>query len=170
MSELRVKRLRPSASLPSYQTPGSAGMDLCAALDEPVVLQPGDRRIIPTGIAVAAPENVVLDVRPRSGLAARYGVTVLNMPGTVDSDYRGEVGVILVNLGSEPFVVEPGMRIAQLVALPVFHLTPVEVEELDETDRGSGGFGSTGMYAVYVDRPGNESDEAAPPPHGGQHA
>ena len=119
-------------------------MDLMAALAADLVLQPGARAIVPTGLQIAVPPGHEGQVRPRSGLAAKHGVTVLNAPGTIDCDYRGEVGVILVNLGAEPFTVTRGMRIAQLLIAPFVQAAPVEVESLDDTARGAGGFGSTG--------------------------
>jgi dUTP pyrophosphatase len=132
--------------LPGYETPGAAGMDLRAALDEhePMTLRPGARAMIPTGFCIAVPEGFEAQVRPRSGLAARAGVTCLNSPGTIDSDYRGEVKVILANLGEEDFVVRRGDRIAQMVIAPVVQASWREVESLNETQRGVGGFGSTG--------------------------
>jgi dUTP pyrophosphatase len=132
--------------LPAYETPGAAGMDLRAAVadDEPVILRPGARAAAPTGLALALPEGFEGQVRPRSGLAARHGVTVLNTPGTIDSDYRGEVKVILINLGEEDFTIRRGDRIAQLVIAPVTRARWAEVATLDETARGDGGFGSTG--------------------------
>ncbi len=141
---VRVKRLRPSAELPRYQTSGAAGMDLHAALDAPITLAPGARALVPTGLALAIPHGWEGQVRPRSGLAAKHGVTVINAPGTIDSDYRGEVGVVLVNHGQEPFVVKHGERIAQIVFAPYAQATLEEVDELDETARGAGGYGSTG--------------------------
>ena len=123
---------------------GAAGMDVCAGVDEPLILRPGERAAVPTGLAMAVPHGCEVQVRPRSGLALRHGVTVINAPGTIDSDYRGEVKVLLANLGSQDFSVERGMRIAQLV---VARVSPVEISEvtvLDETQRGRGGFGSTG--------------------------
>ena len=141
---LRVVKLRSSASLPAYQTAGAAGLDLCAALDQPLELGPGRRALVPTGLAIAVPPGFEGQVRPRSGLALKHGVTVLNAPGTIDEDYRGEVGVVLVNHGSEPFVVGPGMRIAQLVVAPYQRAVVAEVEELEHTGRGAGGYGSTG--------------------------
>jgi dUTP pyrophosphatase len=140
-----VRRLRPDATLPAAMSDAAAGLDLAAALDAPVTLAPGARALVPTGLALAIPDGHEGQVRPRSGLAARHGVTCLNTPGTIDADYRGEVKVILVNLGSEPFVVEHGMRIAQLVIAPVARPAVVEVEELPVTGRGAGGFGSTGV-------------------------
>ncbi len=130
--------------LPRYQTPDSAGLDLMAALASSVVLAPGERRLIPTGLALAIPPGFEGQVRPRSGLALRHGVGMVNAPGTIDADYRGEVGVILVNHGAEPFTVEPLARIAQLVIAPVSRATVEWAEGLDLTARGSGGFGSTG--------------------------
>lgn len=141
---LRVRRLSPRAELPCYMTGGSAGMDLVAALESPVVLAPGARALVPTGLAIELPVGHEGQVRPRSGLAVKHGVTVLNAPGTIDEDYRGEVKVALVNLGPEPFAVEPGMRVAQLVVAPVTRVAVEPVEELQETDRGGGGFGHTG--------------------------
>ena len=132
----------PPLPLPTYATDGAAGLDLRA--DEACTLAPGERRVVPTGIAVALPPGHEGQVRPRSGLAARHGIAMLNAPGTIDEDYRGEVGVILVNLGREPFSVGRGDRIAQLVVAPVARVEVVEVEEIDATGRGGGGFGSTG--------------------------
>lgn len=142
---VEVKRVGAvEVPLPSYQTDGSAGLDLAAALSEPVELGPGQRRLIPTGLALAIPRGFEGQIRPRSGLALRHGVGMVNSPGTIDADYRGEVGVILVNHGSEPFVVEPLARIAQLVIAPVAHAELRTVTELTPTERGAGGFGSTG--------------------------
>jgi dUTP pyrophosphatase len=129
---------------PRYQTEGSAGLDLPAAVAEDVVIAPGRRALIPTGWSIALPPGFEAQVRPRSGLALRHGVTVLNTPGTVDSDYRGEIKVVLANLGDEPFVVRRGDRIAQLVIAPVVRATFAVVLSLDATDRGAGGYGSTG--------------------------
>jgi dUTP pyrophosphatase len=140
-----VKRLRPGAELPRYMSAGASGLDLVAA--EPCVLGPGERALVPTGIALAIPEGWEGQVRPRSGLAARHGVTCLNAPGTIDFDYRGEVQVVLVNHGSEPFAVTRGLRIAQLVIAPVTRAALEIVEELPATERGEGGFGSTGERA-----------------------
>jgi dUTP pyrophosphatase len=133
--------------LPAYATPGAAGLDLAAAVpaSAPHSIVPGGRALIPTGLSLGLPDGYEGQVRPRSGLALSNGVTVLNSPGTIDSDYRGEVAVILVNLGVAPFVVTRGMRIAQLVIAPVMRVTCVETVELDETARGEGGFGSTGL-------------------------
>ncbi len=130
--------------LPSYSTPLSAGMDLRASLDAPITLQPLQRCLVPTGLRIALPEGYEAQVRPRSGLALKNGVTVLNTPGTIDADYRGDVGVILINLGSEPFVINDGERIAQMVIAKHEQPELIEVELLDETERGEGGFGHTG--------------------------
>ncbi|WP_321488299.1 dUTP diphosphatase [uncultured Hyphomonas sp.] len=132
--------------LPAYETAGSAGMDVRAAVPEggPMVLAPGERAMVPTGLSVAIPQGYEIQVRPRSGLAAKHGLTCLNTPGTIDSDYRGEIKVILVNLGQEAFTIQRGERIAQLVLAPVTRLAWQSVESLDETERGAGGFGSTG--------------------------
>ena len=131
-------------ALPQFETAQSAGMDLRANIDAPVVLQPGDRALIPTGIAMALPDGFEAQIRPRSGLAYTHGVTVLNSPGPADSDYRGEVGVLLINHGKEPFTVEDGMRVAQMVGAQYSQFEWNEVEDLSSTDRGAGGFGSTG--------------------------
>ena len=139
-----VRRLRADAVLPAYMSEGAAGLDLAAALDAPILLAPGERAVVPTGIAVAISRGFEGQVRPRSGLAARHGVTCLNSPGTIDSDYTGEVKVILINLGREPFEVTSGLRIAQLVIAEVARAEVFEVAELPDTQRGAGGFGSTG--------------------------
>ena len=145
---IRIQRLPHSEGLelPAYETAGSAGMDLRAAVGEetPVTLPPGGRALIPTGLKMAIPAGYEVQVRPRSGLALKFGVTCLNTPGTIDSDYRGEVGVILANLGAEAFTVRRGDRIAQMVVAPVTQATFEESDGLDETARGEGGFGSTG--------------------------
>jgi len=140
-----VKRLRPDAVLPRAMSELAAGMDLCAALDAPLVLAPGERRAVPTGLALAIPPGWEGQVRPRSGLALKRGLTVLNAPGTIDADYRGELMVLLVNLDRGEQVIEPGERIAQLVIAPVARAELCEVAELDSTSRGAGGFGSTGL-------------------------
>ncbi len=142
--DVQIKRLRPDAVLPRYMTDGAAGLDLAAALDVPVTLAPGERALVPTGLAMAIPPGWEGQVRPRSGLAMKHGVTCLNAPGTIDADYRGEVKVLLVNHGREPFVVKSGERIAQLVIAEVSHAAIVDVAELPDTARGEGGFGSTG--------------------------
>jgi dUTP pyrophosphatase len=140
--ELAIKRLDPRAIVPSYAHPGDAGLDLCAI--EPHVIEPGAAALVRTGIAVALPAGTEAQVRPRSGLALRHAITVLNTPGTIDEGYRGEVGVILINHGRSPFAVEPGMKVAQLVVSPRLRVDAVEVSDLEATSRGAGGFGSTG--------------------------
>ena len=143
---VQVKRLPHSLglALPGYATPGAAGMDLLAAVSAPMVIAPGQRVLVPTGLAIALPPGYELQVRPRSGLALKNGIVLPNSPGTIDEDYRGEVQVIVMNAGQEPFTVERGMRIAQAVLAPVVRAGWVEVAELDATGRGAGGFGSTG--------------------------
>lgn len=144
-----VKRLTHAADLPlpRYETAGAAGLDLQAAIDAdaPLVLKAGARALVPTGLTLALPEGFEAQVRPRSGLALKQGVTLVNSPGTIDSDYRGEIGVILINHGHEDVVVTRGMRIAQLVIAPVIQARLVELDELDQSERGAGGFGSTGV-------------------------
>jgi dUTP pyrophosphatase len=143
---LKVKILREGVTLPKYQTDHSAGLDLCACIDKDIILMPGERVLVPTGISIELPDGYEAQVRPRSGLAINHGVTVLNSPGTIDPDYRGEVKVIIINLGKEPFVIKNGMRIAQMV-ISKFERVEVEVvEELSQTRRGEGGFGSTGVH------------------------
>ena len=131
--------------LPAYATDGAAGMDVVAAIAEPLVLAPGSRAAVPTGLAMAIPPGFEVQVRPRSGLAAKHGLTVANAPGTIDADYRGEVKVLLINLGPEPVTIEPAMRIAQLVPAAVTRARLTVVDSLDDTARGAGGFGSTGV-------------------------
>ena len=131
--------------LPAYATPQSAGMDLRANIDEPITLHPLERRLIPTGLHIALPEGYEAQVRPRSGLALKHGLTVLNTPGTIDADYRGEIGVVLVNLSQEDFVINDGERIAQMVIARHEQADFVVVEELDQTERGEGGYGHTGV-------------------------
>ena len=130
--------------LPRYATPQSAGMDLRANLDEPVTLRPLERRLIPTGLRIALPGGYEAQIRPRSGLALKHGISLVNTPGTIDADYRGEIGVILINLGQEPFMVNDGERIAQMVIARHEQPQLIEVEVLDDTERGEGGFGHTG--------------------------
>ena len=144
--EVNVLRLAhgQGLDLPAYATADAAGLDLRAAVDERIDLNVHERALVPTGLSIALPVGYEAQVRPRSGLAAKHGVTVLNTPGTIDADYRGEVMVILINLGSEPFVIERGMRIAQMVIAPVTRAELVEVDVLDDTARGAGGHGSTG--------------------------
>ena len=131
-------------ALPSYATPHSAGMDLLAAVAAPITLKPGERKLVPTGLSIALPDGYEAQVRPRSGLALKNGISLVNTPGTIDADYRGEIGVILINLGQENFTIERGMRIAQMVIAPYTRASFSEVLELPETSRGAGGFGSTG--------------------------
>lgn len=144
--DVRITRLAHGAGLdlPNYASDGAAGMDLLAAVAEPVSIAPGKRALIPTGIAIALPAGFELQIRPRSGLALKHGMTLPNTPGTIDEDYRGEIGVIMLNAGDEMFTVTRGMRIAQAVLAPVVRVGWVEVTSLDETARGAGGFGSTG--------------------------
>ena len=143
MMTLQIERLTASAILPSYAHPGDAGMDLCA--DETRVLLPGERAAVSTGLRIALPAGTEGQVRPRSGLSIKHGITVINAPGTIDEGYRGEVKVLLVNLGHEPFEITPGMRIAQLVIAPVLRVAIAEAAVSDCTARGTGGFGSTGL-------------------------
>ncbi|MBM4052751.1 MAG: dUTP diphosphatase [Planctomycetes bacterium] len=138
------KRLSPLARIPSYQSSLAAGMDVHAAITEPMLLEPNRVVLVPTGFALAIPEGFEAQVRPRSGLSTKHGVTVPNAPGTIDADYRGEVMVALINLGRADFTIEPGMRVAQLVFAPVARADITEVSELSSTERGTGGFGSTG--------------------------
>ena len=143
---LRVQKVGPvDVALPAYQTPASAGLDLCAAIAQSKTIQPGERVLIPTGLALAIPEGYEGQVRPRSGLALKHGISVVNTPGTIDADYRGMVQILLINHGQEPFLVEPQARIAQLVICPVMQAELELVSSLDETTRGSGGYGSTGV-------------------------
>lgn len=154
--EIEIKQVGESTGLamPQYETEGSAGMDLLAAITGEVTIAPGDTALVPTGISLALPKGYEAQVRPRSGLALKKGVTVLNSPGTIDRDYRGEVGVILINHGKEGFTVRRGMRIAQLVIAPVAQATVKKTDELSLTDRGSGGFGSTGEDSTDTEASG----------------
>ena len=144
MTEILIKRLSKNISLPKYETDGSSGMDISADIENEIEILPGKSAVIPTGLAVSIPKNFEIQIRPRSGLAAKNQISVLNTPGTIDADYRGELKVILINLGNKKFKVENGLRIAQMVLCPVIKASLQEVEELEETKRGSGGFGSTG--------------------------
>ena len=137
-------RVRNGAQLPKYMSEGAAGMDLHAALDADITIAPGARELVGSGVAIALPKGYEAQVRPRSGLALKNGITVLNSPGTIDADYRGEIGVILANLGAEPFAVTRGLRIAQLVVAPVTRIAWAETDTLPDSARGTGGFGSTG--------------------------
>ena len=144
MTEILIKRLSKFINLPRYETEGSSGMDLSANINSNIEIEPGDSTIIPTGISVSIPKNFEIQIRPRSGLAAKNQISVLNTPGTIDADYRGEIKVILINLGKKKFILEKGLRIAQMVLCPIAKAKIREVENLEKTDRGSGGFGSTG--------------------------
>ena len=143
--EVRIQRLPHAPGLPDYATPGSAGLDIAAALDEPMTLAPGARALVPTGLRLAVPEGYEAQIRPRSGLALRHGLMLPNSPGTIDSDYRGELQIIVMNAGAEPIRIDRGMKIAQLILQPVPRVAWRECAELDETARGDGGFGSTGV-------------------------
>ena len=145
MTEVLIKRLSKNIELPKYETNGSSGMDLSANIEKQIKIEPGKTSIIPTGISVSIPKNFEIQIRSRSGLAAKSQISVLNSPGTIDADYRGELKVILINLGNKTFVVERGTRIAQMVLCPVVKAKFKEVDSLDDTDRGVGGFGSTGL-------------------------
>ena len=147
MTEVKITKLPHGEDLPlpAYATGLAAGADLLAAVPSDIVIRPGERRLVPAGIAIALPQGFEAQIRPRSGLALKNGVTVLNSPGTIDADYRGEIKILLVNLGKEDFLISRGMRIAQMVIAPVTKVSWDEVEELDETVRSAGGFGSTGI-------------------------
>ena len=145
MTKILIKRLSKNISLPKYETEGSSGMALTANVNKVIEIQPGKSEIVPTGLALSIPKNYEIQIRPRSGLAAKNQISVLNTPGTIDEDYRGEIKVILINLGEKKFKIEKGLRIAQMVLCPVIKAELEEVDELDETKRGSGGFGSTGI-------------------------
>ena len=144
MTEILIKRLSDKVVMPKYETEGSSGLDLAAHINESVEIKPGSTAIIPTGLSVSIPKNFEIQIRPRSGLAAKNQISVLNSPGTIDSDYRGELKVILINLSGKNFLVENGARIAQMVLCPVVKANLKEVKTLKDTKRGSGGFGSTG--------------------------
>lgn len=145
--QVRIRRINPNSltSLPAYMTPHAAGMDLFAEIESDRVLSPGSRMLVPTGIAISLPFGFEAQIRPRSGLALKHGITMLNSPGTIDADYRGEIGVIVINHGDQPFVIRCGERIAQMIVAPVVRAILEEVAELDDTDRGAGGFGHTGQ-------------------------
>tara|TARA_E500000178_G_C16945751_1_gene718728 strand:+ start:881 stop:1321 length:441 start_codon:yes stop_codon:yes gene_type:complete len=145
MTEVLIKRLSKNIELPKYETDGSSGMDLSANIQKQIKIEPGKTSIIPTGISVSIPKNFEIQIRSRSGLAAKNQISVLNSPGTIDADYRGELKVILINLSNKIFVVERGTRIAQMVLCPIVKAKVKEVDNLDDTDRGAGGFGSTGL-------------------------
>ena len=144
MTKIQIKKLSTEVLTPKYETSGSSGMDIAAYIRQDIIINPGEKALIPTGFSLSVPQGYEVQIRPRSGLAAKKGVTVLNTPGTIDSDYRGEIKVILINLGKEVFSVKNGERIAQMVVCPIKQVVVEEVEELSETNRGVGGFGSTG--------------------------
>ena len=144
MIKVLVKKLNPKAELPKYKTEGSSGMDLMALIENPITIKSQNSALIPTGLSIAIPEDMEVQIRPRSGLAAKSNISVLNTPGTIDSDYRGEIKIILFNHGKDEFIVNNGDRIAQMILMPVFKAEFEEIKELPKTVRGSGGFGSTG--------------------------
>ena len=144
MTEILIKRLSKNISLPKYETAGSSGMDLAANIEDKIEIAPGKTAIIPTGLSVSIPKNFEIQIAPRSRVACKNKISVLNTPGTIDADYRGELKVILINLSDNAFIIEKGLRIAQMVLCPVIKATLKEVEIMEETKRGSGGFGSTG--------------------------
>jgi dUTP pyrophosphatase len=144
MTKILIKKLFGEVLTPKYETPGSSGMDIVAYLKQDILVNPGEKTMVPTGFSLSIPKGYEVQIRPRSGLAAKKGITVLNTPGTIDSDYRGEIKVILINLSKDIFVVKNGERIAQMVVCPVEQARMEEVKELSNTDRGKGGFGSTG--------------------------
>jgi dUTP pyrophosphatase len=144
MTKIQIKKLSNSVSTPKYETSGSSGMDVAAYIENNIIINPGEKALVSTGFSVAIPRGYEIQIRPRSGLAAKKNITVLNTPGTIDADYRGEIKVILINLGKEKFVIENGERIAQMVVCPVVQANLEEVKELSDTERGSAGFGSTG--------------------------
>ena len=144
MIKIQIKKLSNAISIPKYETLGSSGMDIAAHIENNIIISPGEKALIATGFSIAIPIGYEIQIRPRSGLAAKKSITVLNTPGTIDADYRGEIKIILINLGKEKFTIKNGERIAQMVLCPVFQANLEEVDELPNTKRGSGGFGSTG--------------------------
>jgi len=144
MTKIQIRKLSSSVSIPKYETPGSSGMDIAAHIEDNIIINPGEKALVSTGFSIAIPRGYEVQIRPRSGLAAKKNITVLNTPGTIDADYRGEIKVILINLGKEKFIIENGERIAQMVVCPVVRANFEEVKKLSNTERGSGGFGSTG--------------------------
>ena len=144
MIKIQIKKLSNSVSIPKYETSGSSGMDIAAHTEANIIINPGEKALVSTGFSIAIPRGYEVQIRPRSGLAVKKNITVLNTPGTIDADYRGEIKVILINFGKEKFVIENGERIAQMVVCPVVQANLEEVKELSETERGPGGFGSTG--------------------------
>ena len=145
MVKVLLKKLSKNIIIPNYKTLGSSGLDLMSNLNEELLINPGEKNLIPTGIAVAIPQGYEIQIRPRSGLASKNGITVLNTPGTIDADYRGEIKVILINLGKEPYKITKGQRIAQMVLCPIVKAEFEEVDKLPSSERGKGGFGSTGV-------------------------
>ena len=145
MQKILIKKLHSDVNLPTYETSGSSGMDLQAYISEEIILKPGERKLIPTGLSIAIPENLEIQIRPRSGLAYKKGISVVNTPGTIDSDYRGEIKVLLINLGKEDFIIKKFERIAQMVVCPITKVILSEANDLPDTIRGEGGFGSTGV-------------------------
>jgi dUTP pyrophosphatase len=144
MTKIQIKKFSNEVLTPKYETPGSSGMDIAAYIDRDININSGDRALVPTGFSLSIPKGYEIQIRPRSGLAAKKGITVLNTPGTIDSDYRGEIKVVLINLSKKKFTVKNGERIAQIVVCPIEQVNVEEVRELSETNRGTGGFGSTG--------------------------
>jgi dUTP pyrophosphatase len=144
MTKIQIKKLSNEVLTPKYETPGSSGMDIAAYIDNDIIIKSGDKALVPTGFSLSIPQGYEIQIRPRSGLAVKKGITVLNTPGTIDSDYRGEIKVVLINLSKDEFTVKNGERIAQMVVCPIVQVSVQEVEELSGTDRGTGGFGSTG--------------------------
>jgi dUTP pyrophosphatase len=144
MTKIQIKKLSTSVSVPKYETRGSSGMDIAAHIENTIIINPGEKALVSTGFSIAIPEGYEVQIRPRSGLAAKKNITVLNTPGTIDADYRGEIKVILINLGNEKFIIKNGERIAQMVVCPVVQADLEEVKELPKTVRGLDGFGSTG--------------------------
>ncbi len=145
MIKILIKKLQEEAVVPKYETKGSSGLDLSANVKSKITIKPGEKCLVPTGLAVSIPKDYELQIRPRSGLAAKNSITVLNTPGTIDSDYRGEIKIILINLGKENFEITNGLRVAQMVLCPISKAELLEVDNLDKTSRDSGGFGSTGI-------------------------
>ena len=145
MQKILIKKLHSDVNLHAYETSGSSGMDLQAYISEEIILKPGERKLIPTGLSIAIPENLEIQIRPRSGLAYKKGISVVNTPGTIDSDYRGEIKVLLINLGKEDFIIKKFERIAQMVVCPITKVVLTETNDLPDTIRGEGGFGSTGV-------------------------
>jgi dUTP pyrophosphatase len=144
MTKIQIKKLSNKVLTPKYETAGSSGMDLAAYIEKDLIINPGNKVLVPTGFSLSVPQGFEIQIRPRSGLAVKKGITVLNTPGTIDSDYRGEIKVILINLSKDKFIIKNGERIAQMVVCPVEQVTMEEVEKLSDTDRGKDGFGSTG--------------------------